>query len=138
MFRIVLFLLTNLAIVVVAGIILSVLGVGSTHTVGNGLNLANLLTMCFVFGMVGSLISLLMSKWLAKRTTGTQIIETPHTAEERWLMETVAELSQKAGIKMPEVGIFPSFQSNAFATGWNKNAALVAVSSGLLDRMSRD
>ncbi|MBK6758071.1 MAG: protease HtpX [Moraxellaceae bacterium] len=138
MFRIVLFLLTNLAIVVVAGIVLSVLGVGSTHTVGNGLNLSNLLVMCFVFGMVGSLISLLLSKWMAKRTTGTQIIETPRSAEEHWLVETVAELSQKAGIKMPEVGIFPSFQSNAFATGWNKNAALVAVSSGLLDRMSRD
>ena len=129
MFRIVLFLLTNLAIVVVAGIILSVLGVGSTHTAGNTLNLANLLAVCFVFGMVGSLISLFMSKWLAKRTTGTEIIETPRSAEERWLLDTVAELSQKAGIKMPEVGIFPSFQSNAFATGWNKNAALVAVSS---------
>ena len=138
MFRIFLFLLTNLAIIVVAGIILSVLGVGSTHTVGNGLNLANLLVMCFVFGMVGSLISLFISKWLAKRTTGTELIETPRTAEERWLVDTVAELSQKAGIKMPEVGVFPSFQSNAFATGWNKNAALVAVSSGLLDRMSRD
>lgn len=137
MFRIFLFLLTNLAILVVAGIVLSVLGVGSTHTNGI-LNLSNLLVMCFVFGMVGSLISLFMSKWLAKRTTGTELIETPRTAEERWLIDTVAELSQKAGIKMPEVGIFPSFQSNAFATGWNKNAALVAVSSGLLDRMSRD
>jgi heat shock protein HtpX len=65
--------------------------------------------MCFVFGMVGSLISLFMSKWLAKRTTGTELIETPRTAEERWLVETVAELSQKAGIKMPEVGIFRAF-----------------------------
>ncbi|MBH1971216.1 protease HtpX [Moraxellaceae bacterium AER2_44_116] len=138
MFRIFLFLLTNLAVLLVAGIILSVFGVGTTHTVGNGLNLSNLLTVCFVFGMTGSIISLLMSKWLAKRGTGTELIVNPRTAEERWLVDTVAELSQKAGIKMPEVGVFPSYQSNAFATGWNKNAALVAVSSGLLDRMSRD
>ncbi len=138
MFRIFLFLLTNLAVMVVAGIVLSLLGVGSSHGAGNTLNLANLLVMCFVFGMVGSLISLFMSKWLAKRSTGTQLIENPRNAEERWLVDTVAELSNKAGIKMPEVGIFPSYQSNAFATGWNKNAALVAVSSGLLQRMSRD
>jgi heat shock protein HtpX len=88
--------------------------------------------------MTGSFISLLLSKWMAKRTTGTELITNPRSAEERWLVDTVAELSQKAGIKMPEVGVFPSYQSNAFATGWNKNAALVAVSSGLLDRMSRD
>lgn len=138
MFRIMLFLLTNLAIIVVAGIVLSVLGVGSTHGQGNTLNLQNLLVVCFVFGMTGSFISLLLSKWMAKRTTGTELITNPRSAEERWLVDTVAELSQKAGIKMPEVGIFPSYQSNAFATGWNKNAALVAVSSGLLDRMSRD
>ncbi|RZU46915.1 heat shock protein [Fluviicoccus keumensis] len=138
MFRIMLFLLTNLAIVVVAGIVLSVLGVGATHGPGNTLNLMNLLVVCFVFGMVGSLVSLFMSKWMAKRTTGTELITNPRSAEERWLVDTVAELSQKAGIKMPEVGIFPSYQSNAFATGWNKNAALVAVSSGLLDRMNRE
>ena len=138
MFRIMLFLLTNLAIIVVAGIVLSVLGVGSTHGQGNTLNLQNLLVVCFVFGMTGSFLSLLLSKWMAKRTTGTELITNPRSAEERWLVDTVAELSQKAGIKMPEVGIFPSYQSNAFATGWNKNAALVAVSSGLLDRMSRD
>ena len=124
--------------IVVAGIVLSVLGVGSTHGQGNTLNLQNLLVVCFVFGMTGSFISLLLSKWMAKRTTGTELITNPRSAEERWLVDTVAELSQKAGIKMPEVGIFPSYQSNAFATGWNKNAALVAVSSGLLDRMSRD
>lgn len=138
MFRIFLFLMTNLAVMVVAGIVLSILGVGSTHGAGNTLNLQSLLVVCFVFGMVGSLISLFMSKWLAKRSTGTQVIETPRNAEERWLVDTVGELAGKAGIKMPEVGIFPSYQSNAFATGWNKNAALVAVSSGLLQRMSRD
>ncbi|MDP2228474.1 MAG: protease HtpX [Moraxellaceae bacterium] len=138
MFRIFLFLMTNLAVLVVAGIVLSVLGVGSTHGPGNNLNLQNLLVFCFVFGMVGSLVSLLLSKWMAKRGTGTQVIENPRTEEERWLISTVEELSRKAGIKMPEVGIFPSYQSNAFATGWNKNAALVAVSTGLLQRMSRD
>ena len=138
MLRIVLFLLTNLAVMLVAGVVLSLLGVGSTHGAGNTLQLGNLLAMCFVFGTVGSLISLLMSKWMAKRSMGVQLIESPRTGEERWLVDTVAELSQKAGIKMPEVGIFPSYQSNAFATGWNKNAALVAVSAGLLQRMTRD
>ncbi|MGH8491572.1 MAG: protease HtpX [Moraxellaceae bacterium] len=138
MFRIFLFLMTNLAVVVIAGIVLNLLGVGSTHGAGNTLNLQALLIFCFVFGMVGSLFSLFISKWMAKRSTGTQLIENPRTEEERWLVSTVQELANKAGIKMPEVGIFPSMQSNAFATGWNKNAALVAVSSGLLQRMSRD
>ena len=138
MLRIVLFLLTNLAVMLVAGVVLSLLGVGSTHGAGNTLQLGNLLVMCFVFGTVGSLVSLLMSKWMAKRSMGVQMIESPRSGEERWLVDTVAELSQKAGIKMPEVGIFPSYQSNAFATGWNRNAALVAVSSGLLQRMTRD
>ena len=138
MLRIFLFLLTNLAIMVVAGVVLSLLGVGSTHGAGNTLQLGNLLAMCFVFGTVGSLVSLLLSKWMAKRSMGVQLIESPRSNEEKWLFDTVAELSEKAGIKMPEVGIFPSYQSNAFATGWNKNAALVAVSSGLLQRMQRD
>lgn len=137
MMRIGLFLLTNLAVLVVVGIILSVLGVGSTHTAG-GLNYVNLLVFCFIFGMVGSFVSLLLSKFIAKKTTGTQIIQSPQNPAEQWLLSTVAELSSRAGIKMPEVGIFPSYQSNAFATGWNKNAALVAVSSGLLERMNKD
>ncbi|TXJ07581.1 MAG: protease HtpX [Acinetobacter sp.] len=137
MMRIGLFLLTNLAVLVVAGIILSLLGVGSYRSSG-GLVLSNLLVFCFVFGMVGSMISLFLSKWMAKKTTGTQIIETPRNQAEQWLLQEVAQLSERAGIKMPEVGIFPSYQSNAFATGWNKNAALVAVSSGLLERMSAD
>ena len=138
MLRIFLFLLTNLAVMVVAGVVLSLLGVGSTHGAGNTLQLGNLLIMCFVFGTVGSLVSLLLSKWMAKRSMGVQLIETPRSNEEKWLFDTVAELSEKAEIKMPEVGIFPSYQSNAFATGWNKNDALVAVSSGLLQRMNRD
>ena len=94
--------------------------------------------MCFVFGMVGSIISLLLSKFIAKKTTGTQVIETPQNAAEQWLINTVADLSSRAGIAMPEVGIFPSYQSNAFATGWNKNKSLVAVSTGLLERMNQD
>jgi heat shock protein HtpX len=137
MMRIGLFLLTNLAVLVVVGIILSVLGVGSTHR-SDGLNYTNLLVICFVFGMVGSMISLFMSKYIAKKTTGTQLIETPQNPAEQWLVNTVAELSGRAGIKMPEVGIFPSYQSNAFATGWNKNDALVSVSTGLLERMNKD
>lgn len=139
MMRIGLFLLTNLAVLVVAGIVLSLLGVGSYHGAG-GLNLVNLMVICLVFGMAGSMVSLLMSKWMAKKTTGTELIDpnAPRNQAEAWLLQTVAQLSQQAGIKMPEVGIFPSYQSNAFATGWNKNAALVAVSSGLLERMNKD
>ncbi|MEC7121095.1 MAG: protease HtpX [Pseudomonadota bacterium] len=136
MLRIGLFLLTNLAVLVVVGIIMSVLGVGSTHTAG-GLNYTNLLILCFLWGMVGSIISLLLSKPIAKWTTKTQIIESPSNQAEAWLLQTVNELSQRAGIKMPDVGIFPSHQSNAFATGWNKNKALVAVSTGLLERMDQ-
>jgi len=94
--------------------------------------------MCAVFGMSGAFISLLLSKWLAKRSAGVRIIETPSGRDEQWLMATVAELARDAGIKMPELGIFPSPISNAFATGWNKNAALVAVSEGLLQRFRPD
>lgn len=139
MMRIGLFLLTNLAVLVVAGIILSIFGVGSYHT-ANGLNLTNLLIICFVFGMVGSIVSLFMSKWMAKKTTGTEVIDpnAPQNQAEVWLLETVADLAQRANIKMPEVGIFPSYEPNAFATGWNKNDALVAVSTGLLERMNKD
>tara|TARA_R110001583_G_scaffold17069_2_gene69528 strand:+ start:3028 stop:3909 length:882 start_codon:yes stop_codon:yes gene_type:complete len=136
--RILLFLATNLAIILVASITLSLLGVSSTlQANGIDLDLGNLLIISAVFGMAGSFISLLISKWMAKRATGVQLIERPRNADEKWLFDTVAELAQEAGIGMPEVGIFPSAQSNAFATGWNKNAALVAVSQGLLQRFSR-
>ncbi|MBQ0795417.1 protease HtpX [Zhongshania sp.] len=136
MMRIFLFLATNLAVVLVASITLSLLGVESILAQnGVDLNLGSLLIFCAVFGMAGSLISLLISKWIAKRSTRTQIITQPANSNERWLLETVAELAQKAGIGMPEVGIFPSPQANAFATGWNKNSALVAVSEGLLRQM---
>lgn len=139
MYRIGLFLLTNLAIIIVASISLRLLGVESILA-NNGvdLNLSALLIFCAVFGFSGSFVSLLLSKFMAKRSSGTQIIEQPQTEQERWLVQTVAELSKKADIGMPEVGIFPAQQSNAFATGWNRNNALVAVSAGLLQRFSRD
>lgn len=131
--RIVLFLLTNLAVVVVASLTLNLLGVDGYLT-GTGLNLTSLLIFCAVFGFVGAFISLFLSKFMAKRSTGTRIIDQPRNSQEKWLVDTVAELADKAGIGMPEVGIFDSPQSNAFATGWNKNNALVAVSTGLLER----
>jgi heat shock protein HtpX len=139
MLRIALFLLTNLAIVIVASITLSLLGFeGYLAANGVDLNLSSLLVFCFVFGMAGSIVSLLLSKTMAKMGTGTQIIATPRNADEQWLVETVAELAKDAGIGMPEVGIFQSQTSNAFATGWDRNNALVAVSTGLLSRFSRD
>ena len=139
MYRIGLFLLTNLAIIVVASISLRLLGVDSIlANNGMDLDLGALLIFCAVFGFIGSFVSLLLSKFIAKRTSGTQIIQQPQTEQERWLMQTVADLAKKADIGMPEVGIFPAQQSNAFATGWNRNNALVAVSSGLLQRFSRD
>jgi heat shock protein HtpX len=139
MLRIALFLLTNLAIVLVASITLSLLGFeGYLASNGVDLNLSSLLVFCFVFGMAGSVVSLLLSKTMAKMGTGTQIIESPRNADEQWLVATVAELAKDAGIGMPEVGIFQSQTSNAFATGWDRNNALVAVSTGLLSRFSRD
>lgn len=133
MMRIFLFLATNLGVLVVAGFFLNLV---ENYYAAQGvvMNLQGLLVLCAVFGMSGAFISLLMSKWLAKRGAGVRVIETPRTATEQWLVNTVAELARDAGIKMPEVGIFPSPQSNAFATGWNKDAALVAVSEGLLQR----
>ncbi|MBN8413172.1 protease HtpX [Halomonas denitrificans] len=134
MMRILLFLGTNLAVILVASITLRLLGV-EPYLNAQGINFNSLLIFCFVFGMAGSMVSLFISKWMAKRSTGTVIIENPSNATEKWLLDTVAELAREANIKTPEVGIFPAQQSNAFATGWNKNDALVAVSAGLLNRM---
>ena len=134
MMRIILFLATNLAVVLVASITLRLLGV-EPYLNANGLNMNSLLIFCFVFGMAGSLISLLLSKKMAKMSTRAHVIGQPRNADERWLLDTVAELARDAGIKMPEVAIFPAQQSNAFATGWKKDDALVAVSAGLLARM---
>jgi heat shock protein HtpX len=136
--RIGLFLLTNLAVLVVAGIVLNVLGVGRYMDQSGTINLQTLLIFCAVFGFAGSFISLFLSKFMAKKTMGVQLIEQPRNADEQWLVNTVAELAQKAGIKTPEIGVFPAQESNAFATGWNRNAALVAVSLGLLQRFERD
>lgn len=132
MMRIFLFLATNIAVLLVASVTLSLLGV-DRYT---GFNHGDLLIFCAVFGFSGSLISLFISKWMAKRSTGTQVITVPRTRQEQWLVQTVEQLANEAGIGMPEVGIFPSQQSNAFATGWNRNSALVAVSQGLLERFS--
>jgi len=134
MMRILLFLGTNLAVILVASITLRLLGVES-YLNAQGMNFNALLIFCFIFGMAGSMISLFISKWMAKRSTGTVVIESPSNSTEQWLLDTVGELARDAGIKMPEVGIFPAQQSNAFATGWNKDDALVAVSAGLLNRM---
>lgn len=134
MMRIILFLATNLAVVLVASITLRLLGV-EPYLQANGLNMNSLLIFCFVFGMAGSLVSLFLSKTMAKWSTKAQIIDQPRDANEQWLVNTVAELARDAGIKTPQVGIFPAQQSNAFATGWNRNDALVAVSAGLLNRM---
>ncbi len=138
MLRIGLFLMTNLAVILVASITLSLLGVDHYLDQSGGLNLQSLLIFCAIFGFAGSFISLFLSKFIAKKTTGTRIIERPQTADEQWLVTTVEQLARDAGIKTPEVGIFPVQQANAFATGWNRNAALVAVSLGLLQRFDRD
>lgn len=139
MMRIGLFLLTNIAVLVVASITLNLLGVDHyLNQTGTGLDLQALLIFCAVFGFAGAFISLFLSKWMAKKTTGTQVIDNPRTPEERWLVETVRDLAERAGIGMPEVGIFPANQANAFATGWNRNNSLVAVSSGLLQRFDRE
>ncbi|WP_439105929.1 protease HtpX [Congregibacter sp.] len=133
--RILLFLATNFAVLILVGSVFTLLGFeGILAANGVDLNLQALLVFCGLFGMGGSLISLFLSKWMAKRGTGTYIIEQPRNRDEQWLVDTVAELAQEAGIGMPEVGIFPSEAPNAFATGWNKNAALVAISAGMLKR----
>ena len=137
--RIVLFLITNIAILLVLSITLRLLGVDQIlNAQGTGLDFQALLVMSAVIGFGGSFISLLMSKWLAKRGTGAHVIETPANATEQWLVSTVQRQAQAAGIGMPEVAIYDAPEINAFATGWNKNASLVAVSTGLLNNMSQD
>jgi len=139
MMRIVLFLLTNLAVLVVAGIVLNLLGVDSVlQENGVDMNLTNLLILSAVFGMAGSLISLLISKWIALRTTGARKITDARSETETWLVETVRQQAQAAGIGMPDVAVFESPTPNAFATGARRNSALVAVSTGLLRGMKRE
>jgi len=130
-FRTVIFLATNLAIIVLLGIVLTLLGVNPRSTSG-------LLIMAFLFGMGGSFISLAMSKWIAKKSTGAQVIANPSTQTEKWLYQTVQRMAEKAEIGMPEVAIYDSPDLNAFATGMKKHDALVAVSTGLLQSMSKN
>ncbi|MDC1220813.1 protease HtpX [Candidatus Thioglobus sp.] len=136
--RIFLFLLTNIAIMVILSFTLRVLGVESLLAQnGSDLNLNALVIFSGIFGFGGAFISLAISKWMAKRMTGAKVIENPSNNVEKWLLETVKKQSEIVGIKIPEVAIFPSPQMNAFATGASKNKALVAVSQGLLDSMSK-
>ncbi len=139
MLRIGLFLATNVAVLVLFSLVFQVLGLNQFLAAqGIQSDTTSLLIMCGFFGFAGSFISLLLSKTMAKMSTRTHIIDQPANEQERWLVNTVAELARKADIGMPEVGIFPAQQSNAFATGWNKNKALVAVSAGLLERFDRE
>jgi heat shock protein HtpX len=136
--RIFLFILTNLAVLFVINITLRILGVDRWLDESGGINFGALLVMSAVIGFAGSIISLLMSKWSAKRMVGAHVIENPTDPTERWLVDTVSRQAQMAGIGMPEVAIYDAPDVNAFATGWNRNNALVAVSTGLLHSMSRD
>ncbi|MDD5181092.1 MAG: protease HtpX [Gallionellaceae bacterium] len=136
--RIFLFILTNLAVIFVINITLRLLGVDRVLDQSGGINFNALLVMSAVIGFSGSIISLLMSKWSAKQMVGAQIITNPIDPTERWLVETVRRQADAAGIGMPEVAVYDAPDVNAFATGWNRNAALVAVSTGLLHNMSRD
>ncbi len=134
--RVLLFVLTNFAILIVASVTLRLLGVEPWLN-ERGINFNSLLIFGAVLGFGGAFLSLALSKWMAKRTMGVQVIATPKSEREMWLVETVRRQAEQAGIGMPEVGIFESPTPNAFATGARRNAALVAVSSGLLERMGR-
>jgi len=135
--RILLFLVTNLAVVFVLSIVMRILGIDQ-YIAAQGGSAYGLLIFAAVFGFGGAIISLLMSKWSAKRMMGVRIIDQPRDNVERWIVDTVRAQAQEAGIGMPEVGIFDSPEPNAFATGANKNKALVAVSTGLLQRMRKE
>ena len=134
--RILLFVLTNVMVVAVLGVVASLLGV-NRYLTPNGLNLTSLLGFALVMGFGGAIISLLISKPMAKWTSGVRLINEPANADEKWIVDTVKKLADKAGIGMPDVGIFPG-DPNAFATGAFKNSALVAVSTGLLQGMTHD
>tara|TARA_B100001173_G_scaffold56714_1_gene47459 strand:+ start:3152 stop:4033 length:882 start_codon:yes stop_codon:yes gene_type:complete len=139
MLRIALFLGTNIAILLILSITMSLFGVeGVLQDNGVDLNLNSLLLISAVIGFAGSFISLLMSKWLAKRSMGVKIIVTPNNETETWLLQTIKDISFNAKIKIPEFGIFNSQQMNAFATGASKNSSLVALSTALINHMNRD
>lgn len=137
--RILLFLATNIAVIAVLSIVLSLLGVsGILDEQRVGIDYGSLLVFAAVFGFGGSLISLVISKWMAKSLTGARVIVTPRNEVEKWLVQTVQRQASRAGIGMPEVAIFDSAAPNAFATGMSRNNALVAVSTGLLRTMNQD
>jgi heat shock protein HtpX len=139
MTRLFLLIATNIAVIALISITFQILGIeGLLAANGVDLNLYALLVMSAVIGFGGSFISLAISKWMAKRSMGVQIIESPVHPQERWLVDTVAKQAENAGIEMPEVGIFQSNTVNAFATGMSRNNALVAVSTGLLQTMTAD
>lgn len=139
--RIGLFILTNLAVLAVAAVVLNLLGIDRMVLNAAGeyaLNYTGLFIFSAVFGFGGALVSLFMSKWMAKRATRTRIVDAPANETEMWLLDTTRQLARSAGIGMPEIGIFPAPEPNAFATGANRNKALVAVSEGLLRHMRRE
>jgi heat shock protein HtpX len=136
--RIGLFLLTNIAVILVLSVVAHLFGLNQYLEADGTLNLTTLLLFCAIFGMGGSFISLLMSKWVALKMTGAQIIENPRSSQEMWLVNTVKRQAQAAGIGTPDVAVYNAPEPNAFATGSNKNKALVAVSTGLLTHMSQD
>ena len=136
--RIFLFVLTNLAVLFVINITLRILGVDRILNQSGTIDFNSLLVMSLVIGFSGSIISLFMSKWSAKRMVGAEVITAPADSTQQWLLATVSRLAQSAGIGMPEVAIYDAPDVNAFATGWNRNDALVAVSTGLLRNMNRD
>jgi heat shock protein HtpX len=136
MTRIILFLATNIAVMLVVSVVASLFGI-DRYSAQYGMNYQGLLVLCAVMGFTGSFISLALSKWMAKRSTGAQVIEQPRNEIEAWLFNTVKQQAAKAGIGMPEVAIYDAPEMNAFATGMNRNSALVAVSTGLLRQMER-
>ena len=138
MLRTLLFLGTNLAIMLVLGIVCSILGIDRWAYSRSGIDLQGLLALCAVFGMGGAFISLALSKTIAKYSVGAQIITQPHGDNEQWLLDTVKHHASNAGIGMPQVALYDSPDMNAFATGMSRNHALVAVSTGLLRSMDRE
>jgi heat shock protein HtpX len=136
--RILLLIVTNFAVLLVLSISMRLLGIDRMLAQDTGLNLQGLLVFAALFGFGGAFISLLISKWMAKMATGAQVIEVPSNMTERWLVDTVKRQAAHAGIGMPEVAVYDSPEINAFATGWNRNSALVAVSTGLLANMTQE
>jgi heat shock protein HtpX len=136
--RVFLLIVTNFAILAVLSVTMQLLGIDTALENEAGLNLQGLLVFAAIFGFGGAFISLLVSKWMAKMSTGAKVIEVPANTTERWLVDTVKRQAERAGIGMPEVAIYDAPDINAFATGWNRNDSLVAVSTGLLNNMTQD